>query len=368
MPVLKTKHKWLVGALLLFSLLALLLAGQPTNHNGPWQISQARLPEVMVDGERYRIRHIRDFRYHPHTDILHTQYLDQVFLLDDLQAVWLGISHFANHGLAHTFLSFEFTDDRYLVASVEARLRPGQRYHPLQGLFNRYHKIIVLGSEEDVIGLRSHLRGERVLLYPLQLSTEQQRHVFIGMMTDIQALARQPRFYHTLLDNCTTSLLRHDPTHRLWKSLLDYRILLPGFADAYALQRGWIQTEMDLPDLRKEARIRADISPDEANFSTLIRRPAYQQLDLSMLVMQQNRLTGRAIRTHGMVRGFAGPRHYWVEDGQLNRVALEPGELAAAWLGRQVEVAGRFYYHPEEGRRLVLDAIQPLDSRPEAPE
>src|SRR5690606_19116865 len=104
--------------------------------------------------------------------------------------------------------SFEFSNNEFLAASVEARLRPGQSYSPLMGLMRQYNKLIVLGSEADIIGLRSHIRAERVLLYPLQLNQAQMEYVFHSFMKDAQALEQQPGFYNTLLDNCTTNLLK----------------------------------------------------------------------------------------------------------------------------------------------------------------
>ena len=84
----------------------------------------------------------------------------------------------------------------------------------------------------------------------------------------------------------------------------------------------------------------------------------YPTLSLSLLVMQAERQHGRTVATSGVVRGFDDPEHYWIEDAQLNRVALQPGELAKPWLGQQVHVTGRFFYPPEEGRRLELSSIQ----------
>jgi hypothetical protein len=256
----------LVGALVLVGLLL-----TTSTHEGDWQEAQALLPEVQIEGNRYRLLNIRDFNYRPDRSIEQARYLEQEFSPNALKRVWLGLSHFSGYGFAHSFLSFEFDDGRYLVASVEARKRPGQTYSPLAGLFRRYHKIIVLGTERDIIGLRSHVSGERVLLYPLELTAAQGRRVFTGMMQDVRTLREKPSFYNTLFDNCTTSLLRYDPDHRFWKNILDYRILLPGFADDFALQRGWIRADNGLEELRRKAVVCAGVDPDDENFSKGIR-------------------------------------------------------------------------------------------------
>jgi hypothetical protein len=259
-----------IMALIVATVLAYLFSTAPT-HDGDWQEAQALLPEVRIEGDRFHLRNIRDFSYHADRSIKPARYLDQEFSPNSLKRIWLGLSHFSGYGLAHSFLSFEFDDGRYLVASVEARMRPGQSYSPLAGLLRRYHKIIVLGTERDIIGLRSKVREERVLLYPLELTASQSRRVFTGMMQDVRTLREKPSFYNTLFDNCTTGLLRHDQENHFWKNILDYRILLPGFADDYAVQRGWIRADKGLEHLRKEAVVPADIDPDDGDFSLGIR-------------------------------------------------------------------------------------------------
>ncbi len=131
--------------------------------------------------------------------------------------------------------------------------------------------MLVLGTEADIIGLRSHIRVERVLLYRLQLNEEQQAYLFRGLMADVTDIFKKPRFYNTLLDNCVTSLLRHDPEHSIWTGLLDYRVLLPGFGDGFAQEKGWISDELTLDKLREQARVDGTISPDSLNYSELIR-------------------------------------------------------------------------------------------------
>lgn len=90
------------------------------------------------------------------------------------------------------------------------------------------------------------------------------------------------------------------------------------------------------------------------------REPAehYPMLSLSLLVMQAEQQHGRLLATTGVVRGFNEPEHYWIEDAQLNRVALQPLEKARPWLGEHVRVSGRFLYHQQQGRRLELLTIE----------
>ena len=264
----------LLGLFILFSMY--LFSRTPT-HEGEWSPLQTRLPQVewRQDGTTsyYHIDNLRDFRYNADGSVQRADYRAADFSPADLQQVWLGISHFGGYGLAHTFLSFEFKHDQFLSASVEARLRPDQNYNPFLGLLRQYNKMVVLGTEADIIGLRTHIRKERVLLYPLQLTEQERDYLFNAMMTDAQQIAQQPDFYNTLLDNCTTNLLKHDPNYRFYTSLLDYRLLLPGYSDEVMQEKGWLTAEEPIIDLRAKALINAELmSLDAEDFSRVIRR------------------------------------------------------------------------------------------------
>ncbi|KGK41883.1 hypothetical protein LH51_11405 [Nitrincola sp. A-D6] len=257
--------------LVVMATVVLLVLRQPT-HQGPWLLGQTYLPEVtVVDSRYFHVNHLRDFRYDSSGEIRSADYRQSSYDIEQLQDVWLGVSHFSGMGLAHAFVSFGFADDQYLAVSFEARLRPEQSYSPVKGLLNQYPKMLVLGTEADIIGLRSHIRGERVLLYRLQLDEAQQAYLLRGLMEDVTDILEKPRFYNTLLDNCVTSLLRHDPEHSTWAGLLDYRVLLPGFGDGFAQKKGWISDALTLEQLRAQARVDGTISPENPDYSQLIR-------------------------------------------------------------------------------------------------
>jgi hypothetical protein len=259
----------------LFILFCMYLFTRTPTHEGEWSPLQTRLPQIALhEGAEpyYHIENLRDFRYNADGSVQRADYRSADFAPADLQQVWLGISHFGGYGLAHTLLSFEFTDDQFLAVSVEARLRPGQSYHPFLGLLRQYNKMVVLGTEADIIGLRTHIRNERVLLYPLQLTEEERHYLFQALLRDAQQIAQQPDFYNTLLDNCTTNLLKHDPDYRFYTSLLDYRLLLPGFSDEVIQEKGWLATDKSIMDLRARATINAALIPvDAEDFSQGIR-------------------------------------------------------------------------------------------------
>jgi hypothetical protein len=267
------RRKWLIAAGIVIAPLLWLQLQVPSN-DGTWHEAQGRTAWVEFAGRAFTVHNVRDFRYGADRRVTSFDYEEQNYHLDNLQRGWFGLSHFGPLGLAHTFLSFEFSDGevtRYLALSIEGRLRPDQRYKPLAGLFRRYTKISIFSTEQDVIGLRSHLRGERVLLYPVNTTRDDLEEFFLALVEDANELHETPAFYNTVLDNCLTNLLKHTA---LMENIafVDLRVLLPGRTDrlTYALDI----TPADLPF--DEARRRATINPalseiDDPGFSASLR-------------------------------------------------------------------------------------------------
>ena len=257
-------------------LVAVYLLRSPAQE-GPWREGQQRPAKVELLPDKLVVHDLRDFRYDATGAATQTTYRDAHYETRRLARVWYGLSHFAEHGLAHAFLSFEFLDEQgqpdYLVASIEARLRPDQSYNPLLGLFRAYPRIVVLGTEADIIGLRTHARKERVLLYPLKLTADQRESLFRAVMTDADSTYNDPTFYNTALDNCATGILQYSAQ---WHSILtriDHRVLLPGYSDELAHAYGYLDAAGSLEQLRQRAEIAVDeIATIDASYSKEIRK------------------------------------------------------------------------------------------------
>lgn len=86
-----------------------------------------------------------------------------------------------------------------------------------------------------------------------------------------------------------------------------------------------------------------------------------EEVALAEIASRQHAYDGRILRIRGTVRGFHDPRHYWLEDGHRNRVGLEPAELIAPHLGREVSVVGRYTFARDRGRRVAITSIEPFD-------
>lgn len=276
----------MVSLLVLGWLLYTFVIKQPLNEQD-WLDNQARLPLVQRQQHTLHIEGLRDFRYNEDGTTAESRYRNEQYNTQGLSRVWFGLSHFADYGLAHAFLSFEFNDGRFLATSIEARMTHQQRFNPFAGLFNQYNRMMVIGTEADIIGLRTYYRHERTLLYPLQLSPSQQQELLHNLMDDATALQQQPAFYNTMLDNCITGIIQHGQQWQRFWSWFDYRILLPGHSDKLAWKLGLFAmpdgashttdtantTVTSLKQLRQYATIDPAVAhPRNADFSLRIRQ------------------------------------------------------------------------------------------------
>jgi hypothetical protein len=88
--------------------------------------------------------------------------------------------------------------------------------------------------------------------------------------------------------------------------------------------------------------------------------PAPIQTSLSALKASQVDFNGRYIVVSGTLRTFDAPRHYWIENEALDRVALESANKLAPLVGQTVEVSGIFIYDQNVGRRIEVKQLRTL--------
>jgi hypothetical protein len=243
------------------------------SHDRQWKTEYRVLPRVEFDGDVVTVRNIRNFSYNADGSIRAADYYDRSFDLARLSSVSYGISHFYDYGLAHTFLSFGFDDGHHLVISIEARQEIGEAYDPFDGLLRNYELIYVVGDERDIIGLRTHIRKERVLLYRINVERERIVDLFGSMARRINQIHARPEFYNTLTDNCTTGIVRYARRLSFYDKYLNYKIILPGYSDELVYKIGLIPNHVPLSEIRARAVIDPKATTlDDPEFSKKIRR------------------------------------------------------------------------------------------------
>jgi hypothetical protein len=244
------------------------------NSVGDWQPPYAVLPKATFQKDQVRIENIRNFHYF-REDVFVPQYYSKTLPLEDVRTVDFVVVPFKGAPLlAHTMLSFGFTDGEYLGISVEARIREGQSYSPILGMLGEYELMYVVADERDLVQLRTEHRDVDVRIYRTTVKPEEARALLVDMLQRANRLGEKPELYHTVTNNCTTNIVDH--VNRLRPGQIPYSIgvLLPGQSDRLAYDLGLLDTELSFSELRQAARVNdlARRYKDHAAFSTLIRR------------------------------------------------------------------------------------------------
>lgn len=79
---------------------------------------------------------------------------------------------------------------------------------------------------------------------------------------------------------------------------------------------------------------------------------------LAALSEAQRDFNGRRVEVSGVLRTFANPRHYWIENESLDRVALEGDHDFSSRVGQEVEVSGVFVFDRDRGRRIRVEDLE----------
>jgi hypothetical protein len=254
--------------------IAWLLASRPSAQRD-WAIDHAVTSASSIEGYLLTVRNVRDFRYAP-DGTPEPHWYDATYHLDSLDSAWFVLTVFSRTSRipAHTFVSFGFSDGRFLSVSVEARRERDESYGVLAGAFRRFELIYVIGDERDLIGRRAAIEGDDTYLYPVRGSREAMRATLVAMLERANQLQQRPEFYNSIWNNCTSNLVRHVNQVAPGRIPAGWMVMVPGYADEVALGLGLIDAEGDVYAARGRYRIneRARAALANDSFSVLIRR------------------------------------------------------------------------------------------------
>ena len=262
---------WLAGAVAGLALLGWWQSLAPS-HDRPWADDVARMLESSVDGDRLELRNVRAFEWRTETDYT-PRWETRRYDLARLESADLVLSYWMGPHIAHTLVSFGFSDGGRLVFSLEIRKERDETFSALGGFFRKFEQVIVAADERDLIRTRSNVRGEQVYLYRLRATPAQLRAVLLDYLERAERLRRQPEFYNTLTSNCTTILF--ELARQIDPALpLDYRLLASGHFAAYAYDQGALTSSLPYAVLQERGHINARARAADAgahDFSRTIR-------------------------------------------------------------------------------------------------
>jgi hypothetical protein len=249
---------------------------EPTNE-ADWQPDVEQLAWADINGDEVTFHNVRNCDYRSNTDYT-PRWETRTVRLSQLTGVDIAIDYWGSSWIAHPIISFQFADALPVCFSIETRVKKGQTYSAIAGLYRRYEIVYTVADERDPIRLRTNIRNEDIYLYHLTLTPDQARVRFLEYINEINGLRDHPRWYNEITGNCTTSIRAQEPSHQ--RPPWDWRILLNGKGDELLYERGNIVTDgLPFAELKKRALIdvAAKAAGDSPEFSRLIRvdRPGF---------------------------------------------------------------------------------------------
>lgn len=243
---------------------------RPSNDRD-WTPDVARPPVAEFDGDRVTIRNVRNFDYRSETEY-DERWEERSYDLSKIESVDLFLSYWGSPSIAHTIVSWEFSDSDPLAISIETRKEKGESYSSVRGFFREYELYYVVADERDLVGLRTNHRGEHVYLYRIRMPRELARALLVDYLEEANWMADHPKWYNAFTHNCTTAIrkhLQHVSAGNPW----NWRILVNGYLDELMYERGTIDTSMPFAELRAKSEIteRAKAAEDDPAFSMKIR-------------------------------------------------------------------------------------------------
>lgn len=269
-------RRWAITVIAVECAVIWLLAILPrASHDEDWARQQARMATVDFDGDEVTIHGLRRTTYDG-AEVAAVEWFDDTYDLDEIETAWFGVQQLSSvKSLAHTFVSFGFSDGRYLAISIESRRAEGRPFSPLAGTYRNYGLIYVLGDEREIIGARAVLDDDPLYLYSIRATPEAAQAMLVDMLERTNAIAERPEFYDTWENNCTNNLVVHlnrvAPIHiRPWS----WRVALPGHTGRVAYDHGLLGNDEPFEVIQERSRIneRARNVEHPAEFSAAIRR------------------------------------------------------------------------------------------------
>lgn len=254
-----TNFTFLTGFLLA---IAIFFSLAPSNTR-EWkpEVSQMLDFDLAQDGKTMTLYNVRNFDWQSETDYRQNWETRQ-YDLDKLQSVDLIASYWMGDAIAHTLVSFGFSDGKRVAFSIEIRKEASESFSALGGFFRNYEIIIIASDEKDVVYTRSNARHEDVYIYPLQLEKSQLKPLFLAYVNKARALKSEPTWYNSLTYNCTTAM------RPLLKTVtavpLDYRWVVSGYFPHYLYDENLIPHKYPFDEWHKKAHI----NPKSDKFSS----------------------------------------------------------------------------------------------------
>lgn len=243
------------------------------SHEHLWELGHDKLPQIQISNNDIIVKNLRDFTWN-NDGSADGKYITDRFNFDEMNSLDVIVSHFDDSSaIAHIFISFGFSNGQHIVVSVETRRESHEKFSTIQGLLNKFELIYVVGTERDIIGTRTNVRGEKVYLYHIDADNATIQKLFKLIAKDTNDIYDSPIFYNTLTHNCTNAITRRAEEVADIDFPFSYKMLLPGFVDEVLYDMNIIVKKGTFEETERMAEIDNEkVNHDDANFSQQIRQ------------------------------------------------------------------------------------------------
>ena len=178
-----------------------------------------------------------------------------------------------NPAIAHVALSFVSRTRTFSSARSRSANALGSHIRAFSGFFNQYTIMYVLTDEHDFFWKETTGFQQEAYIYRTKATPRQAQEMFVDIMGRVNKLVREPEFYNSITNNCTTNIRNH--VNRLLpdKVPYNYHVLLPGYAPEMAYDLGLIEKKGTFEETKAAAKVnyRAYLYADDPQFSRKIR-------------------------------------------------------------------------------------------------
>ncbi|ENX44587.1 DUF4105 domain-containing protein [Acinetobacter sp. NIPH 2100] len=242
-----------------------------------WNPEVAEQLHYEKQGDMVQLHNVRNFDWHADGSY-DIRWEDRSIDLNKITGINVITSYWMGPQIAHTLVSFNFSDQKPLVFSIEIRKEKDEEFSAIGGFFRKYELSLVASDEKDLIYTRSNVRHEQVYIFPIRMPAPERKALFIEYLHKADELRAEAKWYNTLTSNCTTlvfDMVQAINPQRLPK---DYRLLASGYLPNYLYDLKALNQSYSMKEWYRLAHInpRAEQYEQQANqsseyFSQIIR-------------------------------------------------------------------------------------------------
>ena len=249
----------------------------PAKQDRQWSPEVSRIFSYQQQGNMVTIHNVRNFDWHSESQ--YNEHWDtRSYNLDHITGVNIITSYWMGPEIAHTLVSFNFSDQKPLVFSIEIRKEKTESFSAIGGFFRKFELSLIAADEKDIVYTRSNIRGEQVYFFPIKMPKREMKALFEEYLNKSSQLAQQPKWYNTLTSNCTTLVFDMIQAISPKKLPLDYRLFASGYLPNYLYDLDALNHEWTMKEWYQKAHINPRTAefahfkyPNSTNFSKVVR-------------------------------------------------------------------------------------------------